>query len=171
MAQKDPIEHLFEEISSMLRLIEKNLNNIPSAENLPTDIDQRLDAIEKRVEALNRISEDIVRSVDVSREEMKMRLEGVSPNIPEKDKEILAKGDSIKTTVGALEKIYKDIDKARATDEKAPDESAPSATTAEEDVAGIEELFQPKKEEKPVEGRRRKSKFKRFGGDDKWKPL
>jgi len=176
MANKDPIDDLFEEIGSLLRFIEKNLQNVPSAEDLPPDINDRLDAIEKRVEALNRISEDIVRAVDVPKEELKMRLEGISQSLTDEDRKILAKGESLKSTLEMLDKRAIEINEQIAT-EKSDEgksegkESPANSSKGSYDALLEEELYPKKKNEKPVEGRKRKNKFKRFGGDDKWKPL
>lgn len=177
MAQKDPIDELFEEIGSLLRFVEKNLNNMPSEELLPIDINDRLDALEKRVEALNRISEDIVRAANVPQEELKMRLQGISRNVQDVDREIMAKGDALKTTVDVLDRRTVEINKAKATkvgdpDKKGSGKNTESETPSEGETETIEEMgLPPKKAQQPVEGRKRKNKFKRFGGDDKWKPL
>lgn len=183
MAEKNPIDDLFDEISGILRFLEKNLNKTPSAEDLPEDIIPKLMAMERRVDLLNRISDDIVAAAGLSKEEMRTRLMGLSRDMPEDARETVAKGEAVKTAAEAFRQKVEEREKQLSAGQeeeagqpahgvyadRVPREKEASASETDELDTLLNEPG--KKEKKPVEGRKRKNKFKRFGGDDKWKPL
>jgi hypothetical protein len=156
MAAKNPFDDLYDQISQLLNFVKTHSLDEIQDEKVPLEIEKRLENVQRKLENFNKISEDIIGLSGVSNEELKMRLDGTSKELPEDGLELIQRGHEIKN------EAVKVSDKL----EKALQSLSTGSYTA------LPEL--PK--DKPPLGdkeytKKRRSKFKRFGGDDKWKPL
>jgi len=152
----NPFDFLFDEISKILKMIQNGELNT-ELEKLPPNFDKRLDELQKKVIKFGRISEDIVKLSGVSDEEMKLRIEGTSKEIPEEGKRLIQRSKEIKSEAERLnEKLEKELHKLSSSDRK----FAAQADSPEDKVITNENY-----------AKKRRSKFKRFGSDNKWKPL
>ena len=158
MPEKNPFDDLFEQLSDLLNYVQEN-SNVPSEEmKIPKDIDERLTSLEKKVKAFNKISKEIVDLSGVSQEELRKRLQGVSDEVPPQGKQLINKSHAVKRQAEIL---------------------CDHMETLLKNVAQVpEEIRPPDVEERPernltdeARAKKRRSKFKRFGSDEKWKPL
>lgn len=152
----NPFDFLFDEISKILKMIQNGELN-RELEKLPPDFDKRLEELQKKVIKFGRISEDIVKLSGVSEEEIKLRIEGTSKEIPEEGKRLIQRSKEIKSEAEKInEKLEKELNKLSFSERKldAQTDTPQDKVIKDEDYA-----------------KKRRSKFKRFGSDNKWKPL
>lgn len=153
--KKNPFDDLFDQISQLLEFVKARQNAV--VDDLPPDLDKRLEKLRKQIDKFNRLSHDIVVLSGVSDEELKMRLSGVSAEVPADGKKLIERGRQIKEQVqDYAEKLERSLQHMPAS------ETVLEAQTdkPEEKVLSDEEY-----------AKKRRSKFKRFGSDQKWKPL
>lgn len=153
--KKNPFDDLFDQISQLLEFVKARQNAV--VDDLPPDLDKRLEKLRKQIDKFNRLSHDIVVLSGVSDEELKMRLGGVSAEVPADGQKLIERGRQIKEQVqDYAEKLERSLQHMPAS------ETVLEAQTdkPEEKVLSDEEY-----------AKKRRSKFKRFGSDQKWKPL
>lgn len=157
MSQKNPFDDLYDQISHLLFFVKEH-SLVPSDElKVPPDLEKRLEKLRKKVDKFNKLSEEIVRMSDISTEELKMRQNGLSKEIPPEGQRLIQRGHEIKNEVqdynDKLESILNHIPLA---------ERAIEAKTDKPETRVLDDQQYAKK---------RRSKFKRFGSDQNWKPL
>jgi hypothetical protein len=158
MAKKDnpdarnPFDFLFEEISKLMKTVQTKQLIADNEVNLPEDVEKRLDALRKKIDNFVKLSDDIIQLSGVSNEEIMMRLNGQSKEVPEDGKRLIQRSKEIHREVQKmgeqLERKLKDVPISEKKTSAAPEEPP----------------------EKTREGKRT-SKFKRFGSNKNWKPL
>lgn len=155
--RKNPFDDLFDQIHQLLHFVQ-NHTLVPTEENsIPPDIEKRLESLQKKIISFNRLSEDIVKLSGVSDEELKLRLAGTSKELPEEGKELIERSHEIKAEAEKVnDKLEKQL-KHLPSNERA---LSAQAETPKDKMVGDAEY-----------AKKRRSKFKRFGGDQKWKPL
>jgi hypothetical protein len=158
MSEKNPFDDLFDQISKLLSFVKEHTLIPPDQVNIaPADIEKRLDKLRKKIANFSQLSEDIVRLSGVSQEELKMRLGGVSKEVPPEGKKLIDRSREIKAEVENLN------EKLELTLKHLPlDERRLSALTEKPKSKVLDDKEYAKK---------RRSKFKRFGSDETWKPL
>lgn len=154
--QTNPFDFLFDEISKILKMVQ-NGELKTDMDKMPPDFDKRIEELRKKVVAFGRISEDIVKLSGVSAEELKLRLEGISKEIPEDGKELIQRSKEIRSQAQEIS------DRLEITLQGVP--------SAQLDQSALASTPDDKKIKDEDYAKKRRSKFKRFGGDNKWKPL
>lgn len=157
MAAKNPFDELYDKISYLLDYVRTHSLVEVEENKIPKDIEQRLDRVQRKLENFNRISEDIIRLSGVSDEELKKRLEGVSDEVPEDGQELIQRGRELKAEA---EVINDKLERAMQCLSLNNNYTALPETPKEERVLDDKEYI-----------KKRKGKFRRFGGDSNWKPL
>lgn len=152
----NPFDHLFDQINGLLAYVKEHAHN-ETGKEIPPDVEKRLQKLQADVTTFAKLSDDIVRLSGISSEELKLRLSGVSPDVPPAIQKTLEKGFEIKQEVmnmnDKLEKILQHVPYS---------ERMLSATTEEPKEKILDDEAYAKK---------RKGKFKRFGSNKNWKPL
>lgn len=155
--RNNPFDDLFDQIHQLLKFVQ-NHTLVPTEENsIPPDIEKRLESLQKKIISFNRLSEDIVKLSGVSSEELKLRLEGTSKEVPEDGKKLIERGHEIKAEA---EKVNDKLEK-----------QLKHLTSSERALSAHAEQPKDKEVSDAEYTKKRRSKFKRFGGDQKWKPL
>jgi uncharacterized phage infection (PIP) family protein YhgE len=157
MAKKNPYDDLYNKIAELLVAIKTYASMEIDEDNIPPDIEKRLDQLHRKLNSFKKVSDEVIRLSGVSKEEIKKRLDGTSKEIPSSGKELIQKGHEVKAEAekysDKLEKALKKL-------------SLHESYTALPDTP---------KEEKPMDDKeyrkKRKGKFKRFGSDETWKRL
>lgn len=158
MPSTNPFEAMLDQLKQLLTYIEEHMHVAVDKITIPPDIDKRLKKLQKRVEAFNRLSEDIVNLSGVSQEELKIRLKGSSEELPPQGKAMIARGDELRRHIeGIKEQVQSKLKNAQIIAEK------------EAEIAEPKEPSRKLSDKEKVQKRR--DKFKRFGSDNKWKPL
>jgi hypothetical protein len=156
MSSQDPLENLFDEMGDLIRFLDKNIKRIPSDDELSDDIKRKLTSLEVKVMMLSKLSDQIVAASGISREEMRMRMMGRSGSLTEESKALVSHADTLRDTVEDIKHKHNELQDTGIS-------YTPPGTVE------LPEKRSPT--EKPAEGKKRKNKFRRLGGDDKWKPL
>lgn len=153
--KQNPFDDLFDQISKLLEFVKARQHMIVT--DLPPNIDQQLEKLRKQIDQFNRLSQDIVIASGVSDEELKMRLQGVSTEVPPEGKKLIERARQIKEQV----QDYKD--QLERTLQHVPEskKSFQALSQQPEEKVISDEAY----------AKKRRSKFKRFGSDQKWKPL
>lgn len=147
---KNPFDFLFDELSKLLAMVQ-NKQLISDDEAIPPDVEKRLEELRKKIDKFVKLSDDIVRLSGVSSEEIKMRISGVSEEVPPDGKRLIQRSKEVHHEAQKVsEKLEGELRYVPLNEKKIS--AAPEAP------------------EKTREGKRR-SKFKRFGSDKNWKPL
>jgi hypothetical protein len=153
--KQNPFDDLFDQISQLLEFVKARQHMV--VDDLPPDIDQRLERLRKQIDKFNRLSNEIVGLSGISDEELKMRLNGVSAEVPSEGKLLIERGRQIKEQVqdynDQLERALKNMPEAEKALQAQVDQPE-DKVVKDEDYA-----------------KKRRSKFKRLGSDQKWKPL
>lgn len=144
MEQKSPLENLFDQMSELLKLVNDSTGQEIHEEKIPLDIDERMSKLEKDVDAFVKKGEDIVAASGLSPEELRKFLNKPPEELHPDSRDLLDKAKQLQKQVEVLEASLK------GTPSWNPPEKVP---------------------EDPKYGKHRRKKFKRFGGNDKWKPL
>lgn len=159
MPAANPFDDLFDQFRKLLNFAEEHMHMPIDEMNIPPDIDKRLKRLEKRVRMFNKLSENIVSLSGVSEEELKMRLSGVSEELPPEGKELINKSHLVKGQAEALK-------------DQAESKLKGTNIVQESEEAEAEGPREPTRELTDEQrAKKRRSKFKRFGSDEKWKPL
>ena len=149
---------MFDQIEQLLKFIKEHGTTPADDAKIPPDIEQRLENLRKNVANFAKLSEDIVSLSGVSEEEMKMRLSGVSDEVPPPAQKLIDRSKAIKAEAEQMN------DKLERALKHIPVKDRMLSITGDEP-----------KEAKPMSdkeyAKKRRSKFKRFGGDKNWKPL
>lgn len=153
----NPFDDLFDQISNLLHFV-KERTLVPSDElQIPPDLEKRLEKLRKKIDKFNKLSDEIVNLSEVSQEELKMRLNGVSKELPPEGKKLIERSHQIKSEVqdynDQLEHALKHVPLS---------ERSLGAKTQKPQEKVLDDKEYTKK---------RRSKFKRFGSDQNWKPL
>lgn len=158
MNNDNPFDHMFDQIEQLLKFIKEHGTTPADDAKIPPDIEQRLENLRKNVANFAKLSEDIVSLSGVSEEEMKMRLSGVSDEVPPPAQKLIDRSKAIKAEAEQMN------DKLERALKHIPVKDRMLSITGDEP-----------KEAKPMSdkeyAKKRRSKFKRFGGDKNWKPL
>lgn len=157
MATQNPFEELLDQFKSLLKFIEEHMDVPVDQLKVPEDIDKRLKRLQKRVDAFNRLGEDVVALSGVSKEELQMRLQGLSEEVPPEGKQLINKSQELKQQAEALKGKIEQRLKFAPKSEMVVE--APTQEIKERELSDSEKA------------KKRKGKFKRFGSNDKWKPL
>lgn len=156
MSSQDPIENLFDEMGDLIQFLEKNIQRVPSDDEISDDIKRKLTSLEVKVLMLSKLSDEIVAASGISKEEMRMRLMGRSGSLTEETKALVSHADTLKDTVEDIKTKHNEM----------------QSTGISYTPPGTVELPQKRSPtSKSLEGKKRKNKFRRLGGNDKWKPL
>lgn len=157
MVEKNPFDDLYDKIGYLLTYVKTHSLVEIEEGKIPRDIEQRLDKLQRKLENFNKISEEIIRLSGVSDEELKKRLNGTSEEIPEDGQELIQRGQELKTEAEVVsDKLEKAMQALSLTD----------SYTALPEMPKEEKILDDKEYIK-----KRRSKFRRFGGDNNWKPL
>lgn len=157
MVAKNPFDDLYDKITLFLNFVKTHSLSQIDADKIPDDIEKRFDKLERKLESFNKISEEIIRLSEVSDEEIKRRLEGTSDDVPEDGKELIQRGHEVKAEA---EIINDKLEKALHNIVKTESYTALPPLPKDEKALDDKEYI-----------KKRRSKFKRFGGNDTWKPL
>lgn len=147
MKDKSPLENLFDEMGELLKLVNDGIAKGVNEENVPLDIEKRLDKLEEDVEEFARMGREIVASSGLSSAEMRKYQDNMAEEISPEGKELIDKVKQLQQQAEDLEASYK-------TGIMPPSETS--------EKKGADDLEY---------GKHRRKKFKRFGSDSKWKPL
>ncbi|MBA3816484.1 MAG: hypothetical protein H0X29_08190 [Parachlamydiaceae bacterium] len=145
MKEKTPLENLFDQMSDLLKLVNEGTTKASDEESVPPDIEKRMEKLEKDVDAFTKLGEKAVALSGLSSVDMRKYREGMVEELTPEGKELLDKAKQLQQQAQALEASYQ------------------SGLAIEQPVE--------KASEDPEYGKHRRKKFKRFGSDDKWKPL
>lgn len=143
MDDKSPLENLFDQMSELLKLINDGTTKGINEDIVPADIEKSMKKLEKEVDAFTKLGDKVVALSGLSPMELQKYLDGNVEEITPEGKELLNKAKQLQRQAESLETSFK---------------------------SGILEEVE-KKSEDPEYGKHRRKKFKRFGSNDKWKPL
>lgn len=146
MPDKDPLEDLYDKVEELLRFAKEKAGQPIDPAKIPPDAKERLKKIHEDLAKFNTATNRLMQLTGTTEEEVKQRIEGNHEGLTDDTKYLLNKGDQLLDEAHELKRS-----------------SAPSA-----DVPLTESKSKPSE---PLSPRRRKGKFKRFGGDANWKPL
>jgi hypothetical protein len=152
---KNPFDFMYDQISQLLAFIQTNQDKIVN--NLPSDLDQRLESLRKKIDQFSRLSNEVVSLSEVSEEELKMRQRGLSKELSPEGKALIDRGNKLKREVQDRQDELKNMLK-----------HVPSSQLSQEAKAEVPE--EKKLTDKEFKKNRR-NKFKRLGSNSKWKPL
>ncbi|MEI8365251.1 MAG: hypothetical protein WCF65_02425 [Parachlamydiaceae bacterium] len=155
MEEKHPYEELFDEIGKLLKFLREHsdvpLDHIKAPENSGAS----MDAVKKQMDAFNRLGNLVITLSGVSKDELNMRLMGISSQMTPEAKRIIDKGNAIKKEIESLKEKF---DKATKTIPLEPEAvGEPSEESSERTLT------------EKQQAQKRRGKFKPFGGNDKWK--
>lgn len=149
MNENHPFEDMFDQIAELLKFVQDNASKVMDESDLPKGIEEKLSKLEKNVEKFKRMSDELVAQSGVPKQEMKSIMDLSSTELSVDEKRMLEKANQLKAQV--------------------EEAGAKFALAAEEGRQGGAAL--PVVPIKKKFGKKRRKKFKRFGGNDKWKPL
>jgi membrane-associated HD superfamily phosphohydrolase len=161
-SESNPFDDLFDQINSIISFVKKGELASSEDDKIPPEIEKKLEDLHRKVDMFTRISEDIVNLSGVSKEELKLRLNGTSKEVPEDGQRLIERGQEI---MQEAEKVNEKLEetlkfltvsdqlKYRAISSAVPD-APKNKVVSDEDYT-----------------KKRRSKFKRFGSDKNWKPL
>lgn len=151
MDEKNPYDKMLEEISALLQMLEDNKSAKLDDSRLPTDIEQRLQKLEKDVRAFDEVGKQIMSMEFEIPEEIRNLMPPPEEDLPPEAKRIVKRGNDLMAQAKSLQSqiIEKDNSNIQQASER--------------------ELPKTKKELDKGSGQKRKGKFRHMGGD--WKPL
>lgn len=156
MVAKNPFDDLYDKITILIDYVKNHAFEIDD-DKIPKEIEQRFDKLQRKLDSFNQISEEIVRLSGISNEELKKRLEGTSDEVPEDGKELIQRGREVKAEAEVInDKLEKTLQNIAKTESYTALPPLPKEEKALDDKEYI---------------KKRRSKFKRFGANDNWKPL
>ena len=158
MNKENPFDHLFDQINNLLSFIRERGHIQPKEVKIPDNVEKQLESLRLKVMNFAKLSEEIVRLSGISEEELKKRLQGISDEVPPSTKKMIERSNSIKSEMEQMN------DKLEATLKHVPLKDRWLA--AQVDGAPESKLLNDNDYQK-----KRRGKFKRFGGDQNWKPL
>lgn len=153
----NPFDDLYDQISHLLNFVQNHTLISMEENKIPSDIEQRLEKLRKKIESFNKISEDIVKLSGVSDEELKLRLAGESKEVPEDGQQLIQRGKEISKEA---EKIDEELEKTLRYVPLSEKSLSAAPDTPKTRILDDKEYT-----------KKRRSKFKRFGSDKNWKPL
>lgn len=145
MTGKTPLDDLFEQFAELLRVVEENSTKIIDTERISPELDAQLAKLEKKVEEFKKLGNNAVSVSGVSNLQMEKQMGGEVDDLPPEGQDLISKAKKLRKKAETIEKSY-----------RTGEVEAPEPTKLKED---------------PEYGKHRRKKFKRFGSDDKWKPL
>lgn len=147
MKDKTPLENLFDEMGELLKLINDGIARGVNEDAIPMDLEKRLGKLEEDVDAFDRMGKEIVAASGLSSADIRKYQDNMAEGMSPEGKELLDKVKQLQQQAEDLEAGYKTG-------------VMPPSETSEKKAADDLEY-----------GKHRRKKFKRFGGDSKWKPL
>lgn len=157
MVARNPIDDLYDQISQFLHFVETHPLSKMEDDKIPPEIEKRLDKLQRKLESFNKLGEDVIRLSGVSDEEIKMRLAGISDEVPEDGKQLIQRGHEIKEEA---ERINDKLEK-----------TLQGLSLSERSYSASPEMPKEKILDDKEYTKKRRSKFKRFGSNTNWKPL
>lgn len=145
MEDKNPIDDLLDQLNDLLKFVEKNTSKPINESKIPEDIEKKLQRLEKDVDAFKKLGDEVVSLSGVSPVEIRKRLDGADTELPPEGVKLIERANMLKDQAQKLEELCQHQQPAIAEPKKLPED--------------------------PNYGKHRKKKFKRFGSDEKWKPL
>lgn len=145
MKEKDPIIAMIQQLAEMVNMIEKNREG-KSDEPLPDNIEDMLGELEGQVALFREVTEETLDELGIDRVELMRRIKNPPDTLKPSDKKSLEQLSHLKQN---MSEIQNEISRKAIGEKRLP-------------TAG-------KKKGKRKKSRR--EKFKRLGGDDKWKPV
>lgn len=145
MVEKHPFERVLEQISDLLKFAQDNKAKLTSKEQknpLDPDIHTRLEEVEKNIYFLEKVTDRAISMSNLDEETVLKNAAVIPDTFDVRDKALLARAKKVRAEVEKMEKEY----------------------AAWHRLA----LLQKKKEK--TEGKKRRKKFKRLGGQG-WTPL
>jgi hypothetical protein len=150
----NPFEDLLNQISDLMHLAQEKAN-LPIDHSKVPEAQEKLQKLRTDIELFVKVSREVVIASGVEPEEIDKRLKGTSKDISEEGKRLLAKAKKLKEQALSMKEFYQVPESVNKTDEG-------KAVATPPVTKKIDDAKYPK---------RRKSKFKRFGGNKDWKPL
>ena len=149
----NPFEDLLNQIGDLMRLAQEK-STLPIDQSKVPEAEERLKKLRTDIELFTKMSREVVIASGVDPEEIEKRLAGTSTDISEEGKRLLNKAKKLKEQALTMKEQFQPPPSVKKADESAV------ATPPVEKKVDDETLT-----------KRRKSKFKRFGGNKDWKPL
>lgn len=144
MKEKDPIIAMIRQLAEMVNLIEENREG-PTDKPLPDNIEQMVGELEAQVALFREVTEETLDELGIDRVELMRRIKNPPETLKPDDRKSLQQLTHLKKN---MTEIQNEISRKALGENRLP--------TAGKKVKG----------KKP-----RRKKFKRLGGDDKWKPV
>ena len=161
MKNENNLEFLMNEMNKLLDFVKKNKDRPLESLKMPDNIEASLNQLSKDVDAYVNLNEEIVKQCNIPEEEFKMALQGVLKDIPEESKDLLNKINTIKLETQNLYEEFNDKFKKIAKESNLIEdpilENSVLETVKERDLTEKEQQ------------KKRKNKFKKVGGNNKWK--
>lgn len=145
MQEQHPIEDLLNKINELLQFAQEHASTEVNADKITPEIEEKLAHVEEEVAKFKKISDDLVGMSGVSESEVQRRLSGESP---------VALSPAAKHLLHKAEEL---AFQAKSMGGEVPE--------------GMRSDPRSKQKKSDTTGKERRKKFKRFGGDEKWKPL
>lgn len=159
--KKNPYEELLDQLNKLLEFVKTQSKTPPNELKIVDNTDKKLRDLALAIETFGRLSEFIVGFSGISKEELQMRLLGISSQLNPDAKRIIDKASAAKRSIQQLKEKY-EADSEFVPHSKKVDDSAPVAAQPKD---ADNSLTESQKQQK------RRGKFKRIGGDERWKPL
>jgi hypothetical protein len=147
----DPYEDLLAQIADLLKVIQKGAVSPADDTKIPPGIIDQLAKLESNVARLEKMGEDFAREWRKAKSDLKSQLPLVNVRMSRENEKVLERANQLKAQIEEASQSISDATE-RYVQEKATDTSLPLVP-------------------EPKFGRKRRKKFKRFGGDSKWRPL
>jgi hypothetical protein len=149
----NPFEDLFDQLADLMRLAQEKAALPYDPSKIP-EVEEKLQKLRRDVELFAKMSREVVIASGVDPDEISKRLSGTSKEISEEGKRLLQKGKLLRQEAENLKEAFK---------------PPPDVVQKEEGAVATPPITKRIADEKYT--KRRKSKFKRFGGNKDWKPL
>ena len=144
MAEKNPFEELMEQLADLLVTLNENQGKILDDKEMPTDIDKQLEELENDINLFVKITDEALKKSGVTEDELIRKIGDPSELRNRRDKRLVERAAILKAELQQMER----------------------------NLSGYVRGIKMGKKKFGKKGRKRKSKFKRLGGDDKgWMPL
>lgn len=147
MTEKNPFDDVLDQLNQLLQLVQDCSNKTPDPEKVPINIEKQLNKLEQDVETFKRMGDDLIAMSGVSKVELQKRIDGAAEDISPENKDLINKASQLLSKAESIEKSY---------------------------LTGVAEPIKapPEKEVDDAQFRkRRRRKFKGFGGEEGRKPL
>lgn len=142
MAEKNPIEHVLDQIADILRRTHEEIKN-PSDKTVPEELFKKVKDLEKQVKNFILIQEKTIQASRIEKGEINRLILNPSSEASHRDIEILNRIKQLKNEINMAKMLF------------------------DEEVKKGEK----KGEEKKKQIKKRKKKFRGFGEKDKWKKM